>query len=526
MDGGHKQLLKKHRVELVNNIKDVDSVLDHLVSEGVIEEDEEKEIKDREGGKAQVRKLLATLAEKQGNSFHSFCTALENSRHKRLADVLRGHGAKKGERVFIIHAGEDKAGFVEPLVQALQDEGLPQQDIFYDVLSIGIGDVIRSRIMAAMASESLELVVTVLSKNSLNHKYWPKLELETALRHNRQLFPVWLDDNEDDFQEFNGLVGKYCPTLKSIRGYKVPLSNTEEQVRKVAKEIVSKLSTRRAPGLSKGRTKKRKRDNTTTSRSSNMSGLSEQSSDEDSVIDQECRVQRTSGRRRKRNLEDLEKTPSNDSKKPKADPDLESRKLSNAPNPACDEKENIFHKFVERSEKIFHDEVLQDPDKFSLAVETFKLHADIVLGTDESGADDSDVQKPAERAKLTLRKKTNDEIARVDGKLFADQVLSDLPQYNRLVRGFNIFKATLRKATRGCVLCYLNFEDDSCYKTFLRAYRDGRLSDTLTRELITDDTRAAEGEDLYVHVTLLGADGDCQDDTLSDEGKDDFLSPG
>ncbi|KAI8513083.1 hypothetical protein Bbelb_097220 [Branchiostoma belcheri] len=36
------------------------------------------------------------------------------------------------------------------------------------------------------------------------------------------------------------------------------------------------------------------------------------------------------------------------------------------------------------------------------------------------------------------------------------------------------------------------------------AYRDGRLSDTLTRELITDDMRAAEGEDLYVHVTLLG----------------------
>ncbi|CAH1251166.1 LRRC31 [Branchiostoma lanceolatum] len=49
------------------------------------------------------------------------------------------------------------------------------------------------------------------------------------------------------------------------------------------------------------------------------------------------------------------------------------------------------------------------------------------------------------------------------------------------------------------------------------AYRDGRLSDTLTRELITDDMRAAEGEDLYVHVTLLGVDGGCRDDRRSDE---------
>ncbi|KAI8514011.1 ATP-dependent RNA helicase ddx58 [Branchiostoma belcheri] len=248
MDASHKNLLRKHRAELVNNIKDVDSVLDHLVSAGVIEDEEEKEIKDREDVKAQVRKLLTILADKEGNSFHSFCTALENSRHKRLGELLKGNGTKKGERVFIIHAGEDKAQFVEPLVQALQDEGLFQQDIFYDVLSIEIGDSIRARIMAAMASESLELVVTVLSQNSLNHKYWPKLELETALKHNKQLFPVWLDDNEDDFQEFNGLVGKYCPTLKSLRGYKVPLGNAREEAKKVAMEIVSKLMKTKGPG--------------------------------------------------------------------------------------------------------------------------------------------------------------------------------------------------------------------------------------------------------------------------------------
>ncbi|XP_019633949.1 PREDICTED: uncharacterized protein LOC109477286 [Branchiostoma belcheri] len=65
-------------------------------------------------------------------------------------------------------------------------------------------------------------------------------------------------------------------------------------------------------------------------------------------------------------------------------------------------------------------------------------------------------------------------------------------------------KAFLKKAKRGCVLCYLDFADVGCYDTFWRGYSDGSLSDTLTRELITDDMRAAEGgADLYIHVRVL-----------------------
>ncbi|KAI8489426.1 hypothetical protein Bbelb_328690 [Branchiostoma belcheri] len=64
--------------------------------------------------------------------------------------------------------------------------------------------------------------------------------------------------------------------------------------------------------------------------------------------------------------------------------------------------------------------------------------------------------------------------------------------------------AALRKAERGCVFCHLDFADVSCFDTFWRGYTDGSLSDTLTRELITDDMRAAEGgADLYIHVRVL-----------------------
>ncbi|KAI8489425.1 positive regulation of MHC class I biosynthetic process [Branchiostoma belcheri] len=247
-------------------------------------------------------------------------------------------------------------------------------------------------------------------------------------------------------------------------------------------------------------------------------------------------LRETNGAGQKRNNEDQNPTPAKTSKKPRtqsgSDDKVEGQPVEGHEEPdastasadqSTDETNNKYYTFVERSEKIFHDEVLQDPDKFSLAVEAFSIHADVVLGTDDSGADDSDIEKLSSRAKLTVRRKAKAEIARVDGKLFADRILSDLTTYNRLARSFKIFKATLRKTTRGCVLCYLDFEDDSCYKTFLRAYRDGRLSDTLSRELITDDMRAAEGEDLYVHVTLLGEDGGCQDDSLSDE--DDTRGP-
>ncbi|CAH1251152.1 NLRC5 [Branchiostoma lanceolatum] len=58
-------------------------------------------------------------------------------------------------------------------------------------------------------------------------------------------------------------------------------------------------------------------------------------------------------------------------------------------------------------------------------------------------------------------------------------------------------------------------EKVGCYDIFWRGYCDGSLSDTLTRELITDDMRAAEGgADLYIHVRVLDSatgDGDFSD---------------
>ncbi|XP_035665038.1 uncharacterized protein LOC118408380 [Branchiostoma floridae] len=175
---------------------------------------------------------------------------------------------------------------------------------------------------------------------------------------------------------------------------------------------------------------------------------------------------------------------------------------------------NACFKILEMSEKIFHTATVTDPNKFDKAIKVFQTHAELVIG--ESGRDS---KKPLldRRVKLKLAKAVNKKVQEVQEMAFTTRILSDLKVYNRIVNCFERFCATLQKVKRGCVLCYLDFDDASCYRTFLAAYRDGRLSETLTRELITDDMRAAEGEDLYVHVTLLGEDGECQDDSLADK---------
>ncbi|CAH1256919.1 RANGAP1 [Branchiostoma lanceolatum] len=109
-------------------------------------------------------------------------------------------------RTAMLSTGVTTQQSVEQQERNLKDTGFPQEDIFYDELSISTGQVIRDRIMSALASNSMEVVVIVASKSLLNHKYWPKLELETALRHNKRLYPIWLDDNQDSFKEFSSLV--------------------------------------------------------------------------------------------------------------------------------------------------------------------------------------------------------------------------------------------------------------------------------------------------------------------------------
>ncbi|XP_035700336.1 NACHT, LRR and PYD domains-containing protein 9-like [Branchiostoma floridae] len=152
---------------------------------------------------------------------------------------------RKEPRVFVIHTGEDKDSFVRPLVSNLQQQGLAERDIFFDDVSIRPGDVIRDRIIATLSSASLELAVIVVSSSFLNKPYWPKLEFETCLKNNKQIFPIWVDANEDNFKAFSESVGRYSPTLKQMSARRVQRDDVTSELPNIAAEIVQRLSTLR-----------------------------------------------------------------------------------------------------------------------------------------------------------------------------------------------------------------------------------------------------------------------------------------
>ncbi|XP_078578129.1 uncharacterized protein LOC144863041 [Branchiostoma floridae x Branchiostoma japonicum] len=183
---------------------------------------------------------------------------------------------------------------------------------------------------------------------------------------------------------------------------------------------------------------------------------------------------------------------------------------------------NVYSTLLKRSENIFHPGNVRNPDEFESALTAFQEHANVLLGLDKSDSY-SEGPRLGISAKLLLKSRADRHVRTVSETLFTEAAFRDLSTYTRVVKCFKVFSACLKRLTRGCLLCHLEFEDTSCYDTFLNGYRDGRLSETLTRELITDDMRAEEGDDLYVHVTLLGVDGGCQDGSLSDEGNLNFL---
>ncbi|XP_066285698.1 probable DNA double-strand break repair Rad50 ATPase [Branchiostoma lanceolatum] len=146
---------------------------------------------------------------------------------------------------------------------------------------------------------------------------------------------------------------------------------------------------------------------------------------------------------------------------------------------------------------IFDEEVLNDSEKFERRLSYFRQHVDSALH----------YFKLSWKAKLRIRvkKRAKRLASKVHRKLFSERNLGS--SYDKMVECFALFSATLQKIEDGCVLCTLEFDDISDLKSFLRGYRDGKLSETLTQELITEEMKQEEGPDLYVHVTLLVAKG-------------------
>eukprot|EP00058_Branchiostoma_floridae_P003848 XP_002589336.1 hypothetical protein BRAFLDRAFT_77788 [Branchiostoma floridae] len=165
-----------------------------------------------------------------------------------------------------------------------------------------------------------------------------------------------------------------------------------------------------------------------------------------------------------------------------------------------DTKTAIHSTFLKIHEKVFDEKTVQDVHEFERCMDSVKKIESVISDTEEKQ------HKLQSAAKLRIKKRINNKIAEVAENMFSDRVLdpANRETFHKMAECFKRFGASVKKAKRGCVLCYLDFPDVGDYDTFWRGYSDGSLSDTLTRELITDDMRAAEGgADLYIHVRVL-----------------------
>lgn len=133
--------------------------------------------------------------------------------------------------VFISHASEDKDDFVRPLANSLISHGL---NVWYDEMTLKIGDSLRQKIDRGLANSRVGLVV--LSPSFIN-KGWTNYELDgivtRAVSGEQVLLPIWHNITKQQVVDFS-------PSLAD----KVARSTATHTIEDIANEIASLLQSR------------------------------------------------------------------------------------------------------------------------------------------------------------------------------------------------------------------------------------------------------------------------------------------
>lgn len=133
--------------------------------------------------------------------------------------------------VFISHASEDKDDFVRPLATALINEGL---NVWYDEMTLRIGDSLRQKIDKGLANSRVGLVV--LSPSFIS-KGWTNYELDGIVTRTvsgeQVLLPIWHNITKQQ-------VVDYSPSLAD----KVARSTATHTINEIAAEISELIRSR------------------------------------------------------------------------------------------------------------------------------------------------------------------------------------------------------------------------------------------------------------------------------------------
>ncbi|XP_066278580.1 uncharacterized protein [Branchiostoma lanceolatum] len=391
MESKHRDILQRRLPDIRRDLR-VDYVIPQLIERSILLAPMERDINSKESHEERADELIGLLQIRGRNAFAVFCEILRET-YPDLADMLQEessdtsqprstlHGGfapvpaamtsastsrsqisvlpaslpiqlstRRGPSLFIIHAGEDKKSFVRPLHKALLGQKLHEEEIFLDEVSINTGENISDKIMSTLASESLKLVTIVMS-NHLLDKYWPRLEYELSLFHQKKFYPIWLDQNTDSFEAFSRKVGSRFPMLKKTLAHRIQYDNIAEDITDVAIKIVQLLSDQCHTGT------KRKRQ------------TSEQSREGFGQIKDLSKGNVT---------EDMSGV-GTDTEIPWAIPELKARLelIINSPDLTPEAAERIAE--IER--KLFTPTVLNDPQVYWQVFRTFLGHSAVILKT-------------------------------------------------------------------------------------------------------------------------------------------------
>lgn len=138
--------------------------------------------------------------------------------HRKPEDVE----SKAMYDVFISHASEDKAEFVNPLVETLQSAGV---SVWYDTLEMQWGKSLREQIDSGIKRSKFAMVV--LSKHFFAKK-WPQRELDGILAKEtvsgNAPLPIWYNLTQEEVYEFS-------PTLSGV----FSISNQDHSIADICK---------------------------------------------------------------------------------------------------------------------------------------------------------------------------------------------------------------------------------------------------------------------------------------------------
>jgi serine/threonine protein kinase len=172
-----------------------------------------------------IDRILAKALDKEPTRRYQRAREMTADLWRSLKSIMSGNEFD----VFICHASEDKADFVEALAQRLKERELR---VWYDSFRLKVGDSLRAAIDEGLARSRFGIVIL---SQSFCRKDWPKRELEGLLALERGgrkiILPLWHGVTHEDVSRFSPILADRVALTS-----KLPLERIVDEILSVVRD--------------------------------------------------------------------------------------------------------------------------------------------------------------------------------------------------------------------------------------------------------------------------------------------------